>query len=277
MSSTPTDSRRKSLLQGLLIAVLFVMAQVLASVCALLQLNMDRIAQQLPFDNALLLRHPLVFIYWTAGWYVVLIIVLWWTRLCRRNCMTAGLKRAGRLHITDWCRALSAFLLLMVGCSTLTAWWDLPDAGSTALFQSINTDTVGILLLCLLGPLTEECVFREGIARQLHHCGLHPIWAACLAGVAFAIVHANPAQAIPAAIMGWALGLFYFQTGNLRLCFTFHVLNNTLALILLRFPAIDAAVCTWPPSWLAAITFVSLLAGSYIIYRWTLQPLRQCK
>lgn len=276
MSTIATFSRRQYLLQGLLIVVLFIMAQVLASACALLQLKLSGAVPDIATSDHLMQNHSRLFIRWTAGWYVLLLLTLWLTRLCRRNCMTVGRQSGASFRLFDAVRAVSSFLLLMMGCSALTAWWDLSDAGSTALFQSISSDPVGILTLCILGPLVEEWTFREGVARQLHRSGLHAIWAAGISGLVFALAHANPAQAVPAVIMGWALGLFYFQAGDLRLCFTLHVINNTLALVLLHFPSVDAAVSTLPPHILAVTAVACLSAGGYLIYKWTIQPLRQC-
>ena len=131
------------------------------------------------------------------------------------------------------------------------------------------------LTLCLVGPLVEELIFREGIARQLRSLGMRTFWAALLSGAAFGMVHMNLAQAIPAIILGTALGLHYFRTNDLRLCLTAHVLNNTLAVVLLFFPELETALAGVAAPLLSTIAAVLIIAGAAWTFVLTKNILKQ--
>ncbi len=151
---------------------------------------------------------------------------------------------------------LPAMALLAVGLSFLLQPLALPDDGSMAMFAAMKHNALCMLLLAVVGPITEELVFREGIQRSLSASGLPHVWAAAATAVLFSLVHGNLAQAIPAVLLGFALGLLYIKTGNVRLSCAAHVLNNTLALLLLHFPQTEA--------WLADNAAFSALLGALL-------------
>lgn len=154
-------------------------------------------------------------------------------------------------------RAAVAFLLLALGVSFLLEPLGLEDGGMGRTFDAMKRNPLCLLVLCLIGPLTEELVFRAGISRSLFRAGL-PQWAAAVvSSFAFALVHGNLAQGIPAFILGIALSLLYFRTGNLRLCLPAHILNNAAAVVLLHFPEI----ADFPPTVQAATGGVMFLLG----------------
>lgn len=130
-------------------------------------------------------------------------------------------------------QALVAVLLLAFGLSLLLQPLGLPDDGSTALFDGMKRNPLCILLLTVVGPLTEELVFRAGLIPSFRRNRL-PGWAAAgLSAFTFALVHGNVAQGIPAFLIGWVLGLLYLRTGDLRLCLPAHIANNVFAVVLL--------------------------------------------
>ena len=170
---------------------------------------------------------------------------------------------------------LTAFLLLVLGNSALAVVLELPDDGVSEIFMAVKDAPFAWLTLCLVGPLIEELIFREGIARQLRSLGMRTFWAALLSGAAFGMVHMNLAQAIPAIILGTALGLHYFRTNDLRLCLTAHVLNNTLAIILLFFPELETTLAGVSAPILGSIGAVLILAGGAWTFVLTKNILKQ--
>lgn len=156
-------------------------------------------------------------------------------------------------------------LLFSLGLSWLLEPLQLTDNNTMELFEGMRSDVLCLLLLMFIGPLTEELVFREGILRSLLE-KQWSAWAAALtAAVLFAIVHGNLYQAIPAAILGFVLGLFYLRSGNLNLCFTAHAINNGLAALLLYFPEWETAL-TFTPLISVGVGLVFCAAAFYIFH-----------
>ena len=97
---------------------------------------------------------------------------------------------------------------------------------------------LGPLLAVVVGPLTEEIIFRGVILRGL--LGRYRRWTAIIvSAVLFALMHGNPVQLPVALGLGLVLGWVYVRTRSLGLCFLGHALNNALARALLAAP--DAA------------------------------------
>lgn len=142
----------------------------------------------------------------------------------------------GRLTMPAFVDLLILVCLLAFGTSLIFEALQLDDGGSEALFYNLSHDPFCIVVLVLIAPLLEEVFFRAGIARQLVLSGLHPYVAALLTAAAFAAVHLNWAQALPAFILGFALTLCYFSSGNLLLCTLIHVINNGCAVIEMNLP-----------------------------------------
>ena len=193
----------------------------------------------------------------------------------RRNCLIAGRHTAPRLSPTYVTSMLAAFVLLSFGSSALVDALKLPDEGVSQIIMAMMDVPFAWLDLCLVGPLVEELICREGIARQLRSLGMRTCWAALLAGAAFGVAHMNLAQAIFGFIIGTALGLYYFRTNDLRLCLTAHVLNNTLAVVLLFFPELETSLASISTPILATVAVVLILAGAAWTFVLTKNILKQ--
>ena len=103
------------------------------------------------------------------------------------------------------------------------------------LFGEMAGSLLGFLVLCIIGPLVEELVFREGIQRHLMRAGMRPWMAIVLTALIFAIVHGNLSQGIAAMMSGCLLGFLFLLSGNIRLSLSAHVANNTAAFLMLSF------------------------------------------
>ena len=271
----PAQGRGKAFLQILLILMLFLMAEVMAGICATIQLNLSNLANGGEIDPMLCLAHPKVYVLWMLIWDLILLLLLWVTKVVRRNCFTAGRHSEPPLSPSYVVSLLTAFLLLVLGNSALAVVLELPDDGVSEIFMGVKDEAFAWLTLCLVGPLVEELIFREGIARQLRSLGMRTFWAALLSAAVFGVAHGNLAQAIPAIILGTALGLYYFRTNDLRLCLTAHVLNNTLAFILLFFPELETTFAGVSAPILGSIGAVLILAGAAWTFVLTKNILKQ--
>lgn len=271
----PAQGRGKAFLQILLILMLFLMAEVMAGICATIQLNLSNFANGGEIDPMLCLAHPKVYVLWMLIWDLILLLLLWVTKVVRRNCLTAGRHSEPPLSPSYVISLLTAFLLLVLGNSALAVVLELPDDGVSEIFMGVKDEAFAWLTLCLVGPLVEELIFREGIARQLRSLGMRTFWAALLSAAVFGVAHGNLAQAIPAIILGTALGLYYFRTNDLRLCLTAHVLNNTLAFVLLFFPELETTLVGVSAPILGSIGAVLILAGAAWTFVLTKNILKQ--
>jgi uncharacterized protein len=89
-----------------------------------------------------------------------------------------------------------------------------------------------VLVIAVLAPVTEELFFRGFVFAGLR--SRWSLWPAALAvGLIFGIVHAPTGltAVVPLAGLGVALCWLYDRTGSLWPCVAAHVLNNSLALV----------------------------------------------
>lgn len=174
---------------------------------------------------------------------VLLIALLRATRLLRGNLFSRG--TSARFSPAVRCGvdtlAVVITLCLSLGLSALLRPLALSDFGTVENFSAMCASPLCLLLLCVVGPVTEELVFRAGIIDALRQRGASAQAAGWLSALAFALVHVNPAQAVPAFFLGVLLGEAYLSTGSLRLPVLMHVANNTVAVVLLHFPEVESA------------------------------------
>lgn len=93
----------------------------------------------------------------------------------------------------------------------------------------------GYFVVCLLAPVAEELVFRGAVLRSLLAWRPQQRWLMiAVSALAFALVHANPAQMPHAFVIGLLLGWMYERTGSIAPGIAFHWANNTAAYLLFR-------------------------------------------
>ena len=183
----------------------------------------------------------------------LIILLLWLCRMTQRP-----------LPGTTMTAALAGFMCVAVGLSVGLSPLDLADGGSTALLNGMSRSIGGVLLLTVFGPLVEEMVFRESIQRLLTP-RTGALWATVIAAASFAAVHMNPAQSIPAFLLGLALGWLYILTGNIKLCYSAHVINNALAVWPLSRPHNEARVSAWPAVAIVAVGAALIALGVLLL------------
>ncbi len=161
--------------------------------------------------------------------------------------------------------SILGLLLLSVGLSIALGPLHLSDGGSTLLFGEMKHNALCMLLLCVVGPVTEELVFRRGILLGLLKHGIPPVWALAVSTLLFALIHGNFAQGAVALIGGAFLGLAFLHTGNLRLSVPLHIANNTLAVVLMYFPSIEASFELLPPVVSIALGLLVAVLGAFLM------------
>lgn len=158
---------------------------------------------------------------------LLFIMSLAWLGLVRRRLPTDRMP----MRTGSTLAALGATAALMLALGGATDLVGVDDGGTTAFFSAMKGNPICLVSLALVGPLTEEVVFREGLVRHMVRSGLNRYAAAVLAALVFALVHGNAAQGIPAFVLGTLFGVFYVTTGDLRLPVVAHVLVNTSGLV----------------------------------------------
>lgn len=132
-------------------------------------------------------------------------------------------------------------LLVIIGTLALSFFSDfftslLPEMPEWLedMLNSMTQGTVWINFICvsIFAPIFEEWLCRGMVMRGLLHNKMKPIGAILVSAFIFALIHANPWQAVPAFLLGSLFGLVYYKTGSLKLTMLMHFTNNTFALIL---------------------------------------------
>lgn len=95
-------------------------------------------------------------------------------------------------------------------------------------FDLLESDYIGILAVSVLGPILEEMLFRGAITRELlkHY---KPMNAILISGLIFGLFHINPAQVLPAMLIGFVLAWLYWRTKSIVPGIVIHIINNSLS------------------------------------------------
>ena len=121
-----------------------------------------------------------------------------------------------------------------IGCLLfdLMAECYLPIPENPELIETLMqmmTNPIGLISVCLIGPLTEEVIFRGAIERRLLERYKNPWIAIVVSALFFAVAHFNFAQAFTAIIIGIFMGWIYYRTRSIWPTVVIHVVNNTAA------------------------------------------------
>lgn len=129
--------------------------------------------------------------------------------------------------------ALAAALMGIFSMGLLMEQIGLPDLMKGEM-RAMAYNIWGIIAIALIGPITEELIFREAIIGSLLRHRVHRWQAILISATLFGLIHINPAQVPFAIAMGVILGIIYTKMGNIVLTSIIHIFNNTLAVIEIR-------------------------------------------
>lgn len=111
-------------------------------------------------------------------------------------------------------------------------WFPLED-NMQDLFWGLSNDVVGALTISVFAPVLEEVLFRGAIQGYLTRKTGSPLLSVLVASLIFGIIHINPVQVVYATLLGVLFGWIYYRTGSLLSVIVGHVLNNSLATIVM--------------------------------------------
>ncbi len=121
-------------------------------------------------------------------------------------------------------------LFLQIATDPLISWMSMPDYFKELLQSLINGSASQIIAVVVAAPLLEELLLRGFIERGLiYHLG--GTKAIIISAVIFGVMHFNPWQALPAFIIGLALGWIYWRTHNLWLTILMHFITNGTSVV----------------------------------------------
>lgn len=120
----------------------------------------------------------------------------------------------------------SGFLVMVL--ITYLKW--IPDLLEQT-FDFLQSGWVGILTIALIGPIFEEMLFRGAITKSLLE-KYSPGKAIFFSALIFGIFHLNPAQILPAFLIGLLFAWTYYTTRSLIPCILMHVANNAFSVYL---------------------------------------------
>ena len=104
-------------------------------------------------------------------------------------------------------------------------------------FNILQSGWGGILAIAIVGPVLEELLFRRSHHPRLYFQQYNPTKAILISALLFGVFHINPAQILPAFLIGILLAWTYYKTGSLIPCILMHVLNNSLSVYLsIKYP-----------------------------------------
>lgn len=137
--------------------------------------------------------------------------------------------------------SLVGMLPLMFAVNALNEWISLPDLMSETFYQ-MSFSPLALAALAVVGPIAEEFCFRYGVEgallddrRRVDGRSTMPRWVAVVVSAAvFGLIHANPAQMVGAFLFGLYFGALFAFTGSLWPSLLCHVLNNGIAVVLMR-------------------------------------------
>lgn len=240
--------------KAILIFLFFIAAQIVASESALIVAHFKGLG-----TDGLIIANG----YGVLVWELLLCLVLGVVGLIRFR--THSARR--RVGAGVWTGCVAGALLAAFGLSAALMPAHLPDGGSTAIFTAMTKSPVCIVLMTVLVPLFEELIFREGILRQLCLGGIRPIWAVLLSALVFSAVHVNLAQVVPAFVLGLVLGAVYLRSGDIRMSFCVHVLNNVAGVLTLLSPSAEGQMEAWPVLVLVGAGSLAILVGLVLVGR----------
>ena len=217
---------------GLILAIYFVV-QILAA-CAVILYQYFTLGKLTSEIDAHLFGTALLFL------NLVLVAVLPLTRLVRKpkawlGCAEERKEKLKYGYGMELAAAVTVGLLLSLAGSSILEYFGADDGGTTEIFRQMLPYPLCLIGLCLIGPLAEELVFREGFIGNVVKSGRSYSEAAVASALFFALAHGNVMQGCVAFVLGLYFAWLYRRTGDLRLCLPVHIANNTLAVILLYF------------------------------------------
>lgn len=164
--------------------------------------------------------------------------------------------------------SLITTLPIIVFSNSLIEILNLPDLLADS-FSDMADAPLALWVMALSAPLAEEICFRYGIINSLlEERRLSNVSIIIVSAMIFGIIHFNPSQMVGATIVGLYLGWLFVVTKSLWPALLCHILNNAIAVTMLRnFPS-DFMIADLLPNhnMIYLVAAVSLIAVGLSLY-----------
>lgn len=218
----------KAIIKLLLIYVGFqLIAGIIVLISALLLLRGDFSALAAPSVRTLVMVGLLIVSSLLMSWY------LYAKNYFRKDERTWSIV-SGRVFSLVILFGLSAYVV----ATGLNSIIDLPNLMEDE-FVDMSNNVWGVLAIVVIGPFTEEFLFRGAILGGLLK-KIDPKYAILISALIFGVVHFNPAQIVFAFLVGLVLGYVYYSTGSLLLPILIHIIVNGISTgLTVAFPEVE--------------------------------------
>ena len=191
------------------------------------------------------------------------IIAVLGCHLCLHNIRFASTLDATTVKWRPALLAAAGAVLGAMSISILTGDIELPEA-MVQISLAMSHNFWGLITVVIVGPVTEELLFREAIAGEMLRRGAAPWLAIGVSALAFSAAHLNLAQGCYAFPLGILLGIIYYKTGGIVLTSLLHILNNGIVAVQLYADgaeALETSPTEWFGSAALAQTFMVLFGA----------------
>lgn len=176
----------------------------------------------------------------------------------------------------NWKWAPLMFVITILGMMATDIMNELMSVGNLGImeemFGSLSSSIIGIIAIAVLGPVCEELLFRAGIEGVMLKRGVNPWVAIIVSAVIFGAIHLNPGQLLPATLGGVMFGILYWKTRSVIPGIICHVVNNSLAVVVMRSDDMDknqtftSLLGSWWVVLIALLLLLTLVAWVFYIY-----------
>lgn len=138
--------------------------------------------------------------------------------------------------------------------------------------QGLANNPVGVITIVLIGPLSEEIIFRHGMLGGMLRRKVNPWIAILVSSLLFGIIHWNPIQILFASALGVMLGILYTKSQSIVPSLLYHIINNGFAVAVMLITGKEqdptADIFETPPVLYSAAVVAAAICIPLFIYYW---------
>lgn len=128
--------------------------------------------------------------------------------------------------------SLPFIISTLIASNIITELLKLPNIFE-GIFYDMSHNPLGLISMAIIAPIAEEMLFRGSIEGFFLKNDVPPAKAICFSALIFGVIHINPAQVLFACLLGIVFGWLYYRTGSIIPGMAGHVLNNSIAAVLM--------------------------------------------
>lgn len=128
--------------------------------------------------------------------------------------------------------SLPFIISALIASTIFNEFFKLPNIFE-GMFYDMSHNILGLISMAVIAPIAEEMLFRGSIEGFFLKNGVKPLKAIGISALIFGLIHVNPAQVLFACFLGIVFGWLYYRTGSIIPGMAGHVLNNSVAAVLM--------------------------------------------